>query len=145
MRLLAERLGIRAPSLYKHFANRDEIKSELVARGLREMGEALHDVLDAGGSSAEVLAVYRATGARHPNLYRLATTAPLDRAALPDGLEEWSGSAFWRMTGDPDLAQALWSFAHGAMILELDGRYPPGSDLDRIWDVGVELFVGRSG
>ena len=45
------------------------------------------------------------------------------------------------MTGDPALAQALWSFAHGMVILELDDRYPPGSDLDRTWRAGAAAFA----
>ena len=60
MRPLAERLGMRGPSLYKHFSGREQIKSALIAEGLLEMGETLHAVLDGGGSLAEMLASYRA-------------------------------------------------------------------------------------
>lgn len=140
MRPLAERLGIRAPSIYKHFTNREQIKSALVAHGLIEMGQALHEVVDGGGSVAAVLATYRGIGLRNPNLYRLTTAGTLDRASLPDGLEDWSGSPFYLVTGDEHVAQALWSFAHGTLILELDGRYPPGSDLDRTWAIGAHQF-----
>jgi hypothetical protein len=34
----------------------------------------------------------------------------------------------------------MWSFAHGMVILELDQRYPDGSDLDRTWRAGAEAF-----
>ena len=44
------------------------------------------------------------------------------------------------MTGEPHRAQALWSFAHGMVILELDGRFPAGSDLDRTWAEGAAAF-----
>lgn len=144
MRPLAERLGMRAPSIYKHFANRDQIKSALVAEGLKEMGEVLHGVLDDGGSLSDLLSAYRATGIRHPNLYRLTTSGSLDRASLPAGLEEWSGTPFYLVTGDEYDAQALWSFAHGTLTLELDGRYPPGSQLDRTWEVGASRFARRT-
>ncbi len=141
MRPLADRLGMRAPSIYKHFANRDQIKSALIAQGLVEIGEVLHAVVADGGSIADVLAAYRASGIANPNLYRLTTEGPLDRANLPEGLEDWSGSPFYLVTGDEYLAQALWSFAHGVMILELDGRYPPGSQLDRTWEIGAARFT----
>ena len=51
------------------------------------------------------------------------------------------------VTGDPSLAQALWSFAHGMLILEMDERYPPGSDLDLTWQAGADAFewVGQWG
>lgn len=141
MRPLADRLGMRAPSIYKHFANRDGIKSALVAQGLIEMGTALHAVVDANGSVPDLLGVYRSAGARSPNLYRLTTSGELDRTSLPAGLEDWAGSPFYLLTGDEHLAQALWSFAHGTLILELDGRYPPGSQLDRTWAVGARRFT----
>ncbi|HUY30028.1 MAG TPA: WHG domain-containing protein [Acidimicrobiales bacterium] len=44
------------------------------------------------------------------------------------------------VTGDASLAQALWSFAHGMVVLELDGRHPPGSDLDATWRAGADAF-----
>ena len=59
-----------------------------------------------------------------PHLYRLATGGELARDLLPPGLEEWSGTPFFTVTGDPHLAQALWSTAHGLVVLELDRRYP---------------------
>ena len=59
---------------------------------------------------------------------------------LPEGLEEWAGNPWFVVTGDPWLAQALWSFAHGMLILELDQRYPPGSDLRRTWRAGANAF-----
>jgi hypothetical protein len=43
--------------------------------------------------------------------------------------------------GEPYLAQALWSFAHGTLILELDRRFLDGSDLDRTWHAGTEAFT----
>ena len=46
MRSLAERLEMRAPSLYKHVADKDELEALLIAEALRGMGEALHAALD---------------------------------------------------------------------------------------------------
>lgn len=144
MRPLAERLGMRGPSLYKHFANRDQIKSALISEGLLEIGEVLHAVLDGGGSVTDLLAAYRATGLGNPHLYRLTTAGPLDRESLPDGLEEWAGSPFHLVTGDETAAQALWSFAHGTLVLEIDGRYPPGTPIDRIWEIGAARFASSA-
>lgn len=39
------------------------------------------------------------------------------------------------------LAQALWAFAHGTLILELDRRFLDGSNLDRTWQAGTEAFT----
>ena len=87
-----------------------------------------------------LLLTYRAYSLGHPNLYRLATRGPLDRQRLPEGLEEWAGNPWFVVTGDPSSAQALWSLAHGMVILELDDRYPKGSDLDATWRAGAAAF-----
>ncbi|GHF42161.1 TetR family transcriptional regulator [Streptomyces mashuensis] len=144
MRALAERLGIRAPSLYKHFRNKEAVEAALVEDALADMGTALHTAL-AGASPTDrvpvLLAAYRRHALAHPALYRLATTGPLPRAALPERLEEWAGSPFFLATEDPHLAQALWSYAHGMVVLELDDRFPGGSDLDLTWQAGARAFT----
>lgn len=86
------------------------------------------------------MAVYRDASTAHPNLYRLATSGPLPRNLLIPGLEDWAGEPLFLVTGDPFRAQALRSFAHGMVILEIDGRYPEGSDLDRTWAAGAAAF-----
>ena len=144
MRRLAQQLGIRAPSLYKHFTSKAQLQVALVADALYEFGEATHRALhDTGPQSpmGRLLRTYRMVCCARPNLYRLATSGPLARADLPDGLEEWAGNPWFVVTGDPSMAQALWSFAHGMVILELDGRYPADSDLDRTWQAGESAFA----
>jgi AcrR family transcriptional regulator len=146
MRRLAEDLGIRAPSLYKHFPDKAALEHVLIARGLREMGAALHAAISgrtgAGRNRvASLLRAYRREAAAHPNLYRLATSGPLPRAALPPGLEAWAGEPFFLVTADERRAQALWAFAHGMVILEIDDRFPAGSDLERTWRAGAAAFT----
>jgi hypothetical protein len=42
--------------------------------------------------------------------------------------------------GDRDRARAVWAFAHGMTILELNGRFPPDADLDAAWRRGLDAF-----
>src|SRR2546421_12390533 len=42
MRRLGEELGMRAPSIYKHFPDKAAVEAGLIARGLVEVGDALH-------------------------------------------------------------------------------------------------------
>lgn len=147
MRRLGQALGIRAPSLYKHLPGKHAVEAALTEIGLAEMGEALHRavsdlrVLPGTGPVGSVLATYRAESLARPNLYRLATSGQLPRGELAPGLEEWAGEPWFLAAGDPFLAQAMWSFAHGMVILELDHRYPKGSDLDRTWQAGAAAFA----
>jgi len=136
MRSLADELGIAAPSLYKHFASKDALRTQLIALALKEFGEAVRPVTGV----AALVRAYRDVAAGHPQLYRLATSGRLDRDALPPGLEDWSGSPFLEATGDPHRAQALWAAAHGMVILELDGRFPTGSAPEATWDELVTHF-----
>ena len=148
MRRLAAELGIQAPSLYKHLPGKDFVADALIAAGLAEIGAVLHAAVAAappGRSMADLLTAYRDFALGEPNLYRLATTQPLRRDALPAGLEEWAGEPFFLATGEPHIAQALWSYAHGMVILELDGRYPDGSDLDVTWAAGAAAFQAAAG
>jgi AcrR family transcriptional regulator len=143
MRRLAEELHMQAPSLYKHFSSKADVELELIADGLFAMGDAIHGAIRAaapGRSLWALLEVYRSYSQAHPNLYRLATGQHIDREHLPEGLEEWAGNPFYVVTGDPATAQALWSFAHGMVILELDQRYTPDSDLDSTWRAGAAAF-----
>jgi AcrR family transcriptional regulator len=147
MRRLGEALGIRAPSLYKHLPGKRAVEAALIEIGLAEMGEALHRAvrdpreLPGTGAVPSVLAAYRAQALARPNLYRLATSGQLPRGELTPGLEDWAGEPWFLAAGDPFLAQAMWSFAHGMVILELDQRYPEGSDLDRTWQSGAAAFT----
>jgi AcrR family transcriptional regulator len=143
MRRLAEGLHIRAPSLYKHFSAKADVEAVLIGDALFAIGDVTHAVLHATGPKTALrglLDVYHSYCLSHPNLYRLATSGHLDRERLPAGLEEWAGNPWFVVTGEPALAQALWSFAHGMLILELDGRYPPGSDLSSTWRAGATAF-----
>ena len=144
MRTLAARLGIRAPSLYKHVAGKDELEVLLIAKALRDQGEVIHGAVDALGSRAsrrtslKALAnAYRAWALAHPHLYRLATEGSLPRAELPEGLEAWTAAPLVLAAGSEAKARAAWAFAHGMTILELDGRFPPDADLDRAWEAGI--------
>jgi AcrR family transcriptional regulator len=147
MRAIADRLAIKAPSLYKHVRDKAELVALLVADGLLAMGTELHAAVAAGGpgSIVRLLAAYRDHARRAPALYRLVTAGPLARAALPDGLEDWAGQPFWLACGQqPYRAQALWGATHGLTVLEIDGRFSDTSDLDRTWAELAAAFSAPS-
>jgi len=138
MRNLAGRLGIKAPSLYKHVRNRREIETLLAAEALSEIGEAL-----AGKKKLKAMGrVYRRWAAANPALYRVATTRPLDRDNLPEGVEEAAAAPLiTALKGDRDQARAAWAMAHGLTLLELDGRFPGDADIDAAWSAGFSSLA----
>jgi AcrR family transcriptional regulator len=113
MRRVGDAVGIRAASLYKHFSGKGALELALVENPFDEMGSTLH---------------------------RLVTAGALPRGAILPGLEAWACEPFFRVVGDPHLAQALWAFAHGTMVLELDRRFVDGSDIERTLAASARAF-----
>jgi AcrR family transcriptional regulator len=148
MRRLAEAMGIRAPSLYKHIESKEELEALLIADVFREIGREFHEAVaraSKGGPKGMALAelgrAFRRWALAHTHLYRLVTGGPLPRERLPEGLEAWAAEpVVIAVGGDPDRARAAWAFAHGMTILELDGRFPPDADLDAAWATGLEAL-----
>lgn len=146
MRAIAERLGIRAPSLYKHISDKRELEVALIAHAFTQQAEAFEKAIAAGGDTAMAIAdAYRAWGLAHRHLYRLMNDQPLPREDLPNGLEDRSiSTVLGAFDGDRDVARAAWAFAHGMVMLELADRFPPHADIDRAWRVGIEGIVSKA-
>jgi AcrR family transcriptional regulator len=192
MRRLAERLGIQAPSLYKHLPDKTALEAAIIATGMEEAAAAFEtaigEVPDAGGSGgaggpggtgepggasgtadaggsggageptdgggsggievrdggtealAALAVAYREFALAHPHLYRLMNNGPLPRRYLPPGLEERTAAPLLRAAGSRARARAVWAFAHGMVMLELDQRFPPDADLDAAWRAGIAAF-----
>ena len=183
MRRLAERLGIRAPSLYKHLPDKAALEAAIIAAGFEEAAAAFEAAVDgaaegggqgahggaggtasdgagtgtggappasgaggvlpalaAGGTLPALAAAYRRFALAHPHLYRLMTNGPLPREHLPPGLEDRTAAPVLRAAGSQARARAVWAFAHGMVMLELDHRFPADADLDAAWQAGIAAF-----
>jgi AcrR family transcriptional regulator len=139
MRRVADEMGIRAPSLYKHLADKDELRVALVAEAIAELGAAL---ADAGADLSALASAYRSWALSRPHRYRLATEGSLDRSRLPEGLEDRAAHPLWLASGgDEHRARAIWAAAHGLAILEIDHRFPQGADVDAAWRAMVSAFA----
>lgn len=162
---LAREAGIRPPSLYKHFSGAGEIDHALIARWFRRLAVALADSenpdsenADSESSESEDSALesaarlafaYRELAQRSPQLYRLATERPLDRALLEridEGCERAAMASILRFFGETeeshDRARLAWASAHGLVSLEIAGRFPPGVDLDAAWQHLARALAG---
>src|SRR3954453_4094210 len=139
MRELADRMGIRAPSLYKHVREKEDIVAGVQERALIDMGRHLSET---GGHGLAALAeAYRSWARAHPRLYEVATRRPLARDRIAPGVEDAAAAPLVAAVGgDEHLARALWALAHGLVDLELSGRFPPHADLDITWRTALSRF-----
>ena len=144
MRRVADRLGIRAPSLYKHLPDKQALENALISAAFEEQAAEFERALDDPDPLGALAGAYRRFAREHPHLYRLMTDHPLQRERLAPGAEDRAAAPVVEALGnDLDAARALWAFAHGMTILELNGRFPPGADLDAAWGRGLEAFRPR--
>jgi AcrR family transcriptional regulator len=146
MRALADRVGIRAPSIYKHFASKEALEAAVISTVFDEQASHFEAVVEDSDQPLLALAgAWRDYARRHPHLYRLVTEQSLNRAALVEGVEERAVRQIVHAAGgDRDLARAFWAFAHGMTILELNARFPPDADLDAAWRSGVEALMAAT-
>jgi AcrR family transcriptional regulator len=139
MRRVAEEMGIRAPSLYKHVSGKEDIEAGLQERALRSIAAA---VSSAGTDLFAIGAAYRRWALARPGLYRLATGRPLRRDVIPAEVEAAAAAPLVVAAGGEEhRARALWALAHGLVDLELAGRFPPDADLDQTWRAALTPFT----
>lgn len=158
---LAERLGVRAPSLYNHVNGRAELVRLLKLRGLDGLGQAIAGAA-AGLAGEDALRAsahaYRAYALANPGCYEATLAAPGDEdedirqaAARVLGLLSAILRA-WRL-GDQeevDVVRAIRSAMHGFVTLERGGGFALARDTDASFERLTELLIaglagGRSG
>jgi|SRR4051794_8172708 len=142
MRRIADGLGIRAPSLYKHLPHKAALEAAIIADGFAEAAAAFERAIEGDGDPLTAFAAaYRSFATAHPHVYRLMTERPLPRELLPAGLEARAAAPLLRAVGSPARARAAWAFLHGMTILELDDRFPSDEFLEPAWQEGVAAFA----
>ena len=136
MQSVAQRVGVRAPSLYKRVRDRDALLEAVAAATVDD----LTGRLAASDRSLEGLArAYRALAHERPEGFRLmfAAAAPqelLDRA----GLTIVDSAAV--ITGEEhalDAARLVTAWATGFIHMELAGAFRLGGDVDGAFDYGL--------
>ena len=152
MGLLAERLGVRTPSLYKHVDGLSDLVHRIAVLAATELGDALHEaVADRSGSEALRAAAQamRSYVKSHPGRYAAGNSLP------PAGPADPLGPAINRMLGafaavlrgyglDPrqeiHALRMMRSVLHGYTVLELDGGFRFSTDVDESFDWMVDFL-----
>jgi AcrR family transcriptional regulator len=100
LRDVAASVGLRNPSLYNHFASKDELYAAVLERGIRPVLEALAAFVEAGEGEERrrvLLARVMALLARRPNLLRLVQFETLTGGTrLTPALRGWIGTTLER-------------------------------------------------
>lgn len=149
---LAERLGVRQPSLYKHLDSLAGLRRSISLQAKGELGDVLVRAA-VGRSGADAITVmagaYREWALEHPARYTAAQWI-----AGPEDEEDTAASlgaiqvisdvlTAYELRGDDaiDAIRAFRSTLHGFVSLEAAGSFGLDRDLDRSFDRLVRGFV----
>ncbi|TQK18751.1 TetR family transcriptional regulator [Microbacterium sp. SLBN-154] len=132
MQAVAERVGVRAPSLYKRVRDRDELLRLVAENAASDLSRRFAAT---DGSVTELAHAYRAFARANPMSFRLL-------------LDSESAGAF-RDVADPileatrslDAARVVTAWATGFLTMELAGAFRLGGDLDEAYAYGLDTIV----
>lgn len=152
MGLLAERLHVRPPSLYRHVESLDALRRGIALQAKRELGSvtARAAVGKAGSAAIHAFAdAYRRWALAHPGRYAASLRAPApddeeDRRVSDDSLRALFDilAGFGLRDADAiDAARALRSAVHGFASLESSGAFGLPRDVDRSYRVLIESVL----
>lgn len=152
MGLLAARVGVRTPSLYKHINSLYALRRGIAVQAKRDLGAALVRAT-AGRSGPDAIHAFAATYRRwvldHPGRYAATVRAPApdddeDRRLTDESLQILLDIlACWATPGASaiDAARALRSALHGFATLESAGGFGLPRDIDRSYHSLVEALI----
>jgi AcrR family transcriptional regulator len=151
LRALAAELGVKAPSLYRYFSNKEELEVAIAEEILRLMLVEFRTAsasVDPATRFRRVVAVYlRFARERFPLYAFVMQHNHPERYGSGAGKDVWNlmvdaASAVSRQPDDTAAAIATWAFLHGYATLEHSGafgRSGPEGGLER----GVEAFLNN--
>ena len=147
MQAVALRVGVRAPSLYKRVAGREELVGLVTGATVEALGERLATVARSGDPRRDLEALARALRAfarATPAGYGLIfVPGPTATRPDPEVLAKASEpvlSVAAELAGPEhalEAARTVTAWAHGFISMELAGAFRLGGDVDRAFTFGV--------
>ncbi|MEY9846424.1 WHG domain-containing protein [Streptacidiphilus sp. MAP5-3] len=137
MRIVAERVGVRAPSLYKHVDNRAALLSAVAEATVDELAASL-DATD--GSLEELARCYRQFARSWPEGFRLVLHSV---HAPPQALARAAGPILRvarELVGEEqalNAARLLTAWVTGFIEMELNGAFRFRGDIDQAFEYGL--------
>lgn len=149
---LAGALGVKAPSLYRHVANKEALLQEVNLATLRELLAAV--TVESGSytdPNSQIIAIvqsYRRFAHDNPDLYILAmTTKPSEGRPNEDVLAQMilpMEALVSQLSGAANRLAALrglLALVHGYVMLELNQQLQRGGDLDQTFEQVVSAYL----
>ncbi|MGC4813007.1 TetR/AcrR family transcriptional regulator [Micromonospora sp. DT228] len=147
MQAVADRVGVRAPSLYKRVRNRDDLVRLITDATVRDLGERLAAIgagTDPRRELAELARAFRAFAHARPRGYQLIFAPRPDPAgpsmeALTHAVEPVLRVTA-KLAGDHhalDAARTLTAWANGFVSMEMAGAFNLGGDVDQAYEFGI--------
>jgi AcrR family transcriptional regulator len=142
MGLLAERLGVKTPSLYKHVSSQADLAHRIAVLAMTEVSEAIRDAIqgragsDALAAGAQAMRMYVR---EHPGRYAAGNTArptgPDDPLIPADGrvIASWAAMLRgYRLDSSQEIhaLRMLRSILHGFATLEAADGFQIDTDVD---------------
>jgi AcrR family transcriptional regulator len=148
MRKLAETLDLKAPSLYRHYADKNALEQAIAAKAATQLRHSLESANRPLRSPAKILhqsaRTYCTFANEHSDLYDLMMTnfTPAD---IPEAKALWNFvlEIIGQITKNPDdtsAAVALWAFLHGFVTLERNGLFGPSGPKNAL-EVGINALI----
>lgn len=140
--VLAENLGVRVPSLYKHVDGMPALRRAVMLAGKKSFGDALADAAVGRSGAQAITAIslaYRTWALQHPGQYPMTMHAPVpgdeQDTAISQALVDvvYRVLAAYGLEGDDavDAVRFLRASLHGFVALETGGGFALPVALDR--------------
>jgi len=147
MQAVADRVGVRPPSLYKRVRSRGDLVGLIAEATVRDLGERLEAVgatADPHRDLAELARAFRAFAHARPAGYRLIF-APAPDTARPslDALTRAVGPVMrvaTNLAGPKhalEAARTITAWANGFISMELAGAFNLGGDINGAYEFGI--------
>ena len=149
MQAVADTVGVRAPSLYKRFADRSALLTALADDVAADLARAVAPpthIRDPQHALRRMAARYRAFAHRSPRSYQLlfgatgAQPTPATNALAAAGVMRVAEA----LVGPADALEAarlLVAFAHGFVSMELAGAFRLGGNVNAGFDYSLETLI----
>ncbi|WP_123734756.1 MULTISPECIES: TetR/AcrR family transcriptional regulator [unclassified Rathayibacter] len=144
MQAVAQRVGVRAPSLYKRVEGRDPLLRLVAEATLGELAARVEPIEDA----AELAGAFRAFGRERPAAFLLvmapAPGTPVARQEFRDAASASVLRVAARLAGEKhalEAARTLTAWSTGFIGMEINGAFTLGGDVESAWRFGLSRVI----